>query len=172
MILIILLCCFVTSFTYAQHEEEGHGNKNKNEHHHHHKHHIAIFNGAASNFTHHHTHYSIGIDYEYRFGNFLGSGIIGEYVAIEKGEWLGGIPIFMHFTKGLKLVAAPLLVNRAEHHTHDNHHGETNRVTDFALRLGVSYSFHLGEFALSPSVNYDMGESNSLVYGLSIGIGF
>ena len=170
MVLITLFGFFVTSVSYAQHHEEGHENEKENSHHH--KHHIAVFNGAASNFTHHYTHYSIGLDYEYRFGNFLGAGIIGEYVAIEKGEFVGGLPVFMHFTRELKLVVAPLIINREEHHNHDHHDEETSRVTDSAFRLGASYSFHLGKFALSPSVNYDVGESNSLVYGLNIGLGF
>ena len=168
--LITLLCCYFTSLTYAQHQDEAHQEKTK--HHHHHKHHVAVFNGATSNFSHHNTHYAIGLDYEYRVGDFLGTGIIGEYVAVEKGEWIGGIPIFMHFTKNMKMVVAPILINKEEHHTDDHHHAETSREADIAIRLGGSYSFHLGSVALSPTVNYDVGESHALVYGLSVGIGF
>ncbi|MGM0531014.1 MAG: hypothetical protein ACQER7_06650 [Bacteroidota bacterium] len=168
-ILIVVFFCFISSYTHAQHAKEEHGNET--EHSQFHTHHIALFNGVASNFTHHSTHYSLGIDYEYRFSQFIGTGLIGEYVAVEKGEFLGGIPVFIHFTKGLKLTFAPLLINNEEH-TGDNHHTETNRVTNFAFRMGAGYSFHLGKVSLGPSVNFDMGDSNSLIYGLSVGIGF
>ena len=168
--IILFFFSFLWSYSFAQHAGEEHSDENK--HAHFHKHHIALFNGLTSNFTHNSTDYSIGLDYEYRLSQFIGTGILVEYIAMEKGEILGGLPLFMHFTKGLKLTAAPLLVNKEEHHENSGHHTEESRVTDFAFRLGAGYGFHVGKLSLAPSINFDMGESNALVYGINIGLGF
>mgnify|MGYP006293087375 CR=1 FL=1 len=169
ILIVTLLFCFIWSYTSAQHAEDGHDGE---EHAHYHTHHIAVFNGLTSNFTHNNTAYSVGMDYEYRFSRFIGAGLLTEYIATEEGEILGGLPLFLHLTKGLKVTLAPLLVNKKEHHEDHDHHGEENRVTNFAFRLGAGYGFHVGKLSIAPSINFDMGESSALVYGINIGLGF
>jgi len=169
ILILSLLFCFIWSYTAAQHTEDAHEREKHDDFH---KHHIAVFNGLTSNFTHNNTGYSVGIDYEYRFSRFIGAGLLAEYIATEEGEILGGLPLFMHFTKRLKLTFAPLVLNKEKHHEDPDHHTEESRVTAFAFRLGAGYGFHVGKLSLAPAINFDMGESNALVYGLNIGLGF
>ena len=168
MILGFIVCCSVWSSSYSQNDSKDHDGDHK----HAHKNHIALFNGGTTNFTHHSTNYTLGLDYEYRINNYFGIGLLGEYIAIDKGEFIGGIPVFVHFANDFNLIATPLLINKADHHNEDSHHTELHRNTTFSFRLGMSYSFHIVNFSLSPSVSFDIGESKSLIYGISIGTGF
>jgi hypothetical protein len=155
---------------YAQHHEKDHTSEEK--HQHTHKHHLSMFNGITSNFTHHSNDYSIGIDYEYRLNEKIGLGFIGEYINTKDGEWVTGLPVFIHFAKGLKAIGSPILINKAEHTEDHSTHSDPKRKTEFAFRAGLSYSLHWKKMSIGPVVNFDIGESQSLVYGISIGIGF
>jgi len=155
---------------FAQHHEQEHANEEK--HQHNHKHHLSIFNGLTSNFTHHSNEYTIGVDYEYRVSQWVGLGLIGEYINTKDGEWVAGIPVFIHFAEGLKAIGSPLLINKAVHTEDHSTHSEPERKTELAFRAGLSYSLHWKKLAIGPVVNFDVGESQSLVYGISIGIGF
>ena len=62
--------------------------------------------------------------------------------------------------------------NKEEHLDDHTHNSEPEMKAFFAFRVGIIYGFHLGKLSVAPAVNYDMGESNVLVYGLNIGIGF
>ncbi|SHF44331.1 hypothetical protein SAMN05444483_101126 [Salegentibacter echinorum] len=134
-----------------------------------HKHHIALFNGATTNFSHESTSYTIGLDYEYRISKLFGLGLLGEYIAAESGEFLAGVPFFVHPYKGLKFVAAPMAVF-LEEHTSGEH--KVEKETEFAFRFGTGYDFHFKGFSIGPDINFDFGKTEALNYGLSIGFGF
>lgn len=144
----------------------------QDDHHNFHKNHLALFNGVTSNLSHHTTSYSIGIDYEYRISQHIGTGILGEYIAAENGEYIGGLPLFIHLADHVKLSAVPLLINKKQTHEESHDHADANRETKFAFRLGVGYSFTMGKISVAPVLNFDMGNSLALIYGLSIGTGF
>jgi hypothetical protein len=170
IISIFLSALCISSFVYSQEHEEDH--KKQDKHNHYHKHHLALFNGATTNFTHSSTDYSLGIDYELRLTKTFGLGLLGEYIFTDNGEFIAGVPAFLHFAKSLKITGAPLLIYKEEHIDDHTHHNEANMKTIFAFRVGISYGFHLGKLAVAPAINFDMGESSALVYGLNIGIGF
>ena len=95
--------CLLIVFVFIGTKLIAQGHLHDDEHHikdynkqHYHKHHIAVLNGATSNFDHHSTNYSVGIDYEYRFSQYMGVGVEGEFVAAESAEVLAGIPFFFH----------------------------------------------------------------------------
>ena len=169
----IFLCSLcLCSFSYSQEHEENHKVHDEQEQDHYHKHHLALFNGATTNFTHSSTDYSLGIDYEFRLTKTFGLGLLGEYVFTDNGEYIIGVPLFLHFAKSLKITGAPLLIYKEEHIDDHTHHSEAEMKTIFAFRVGVSYGFHIGKFSVAPAINFDTGEYNALVYGLNIGIGF
>ncbi len=168
----IILSLLVSGQTIAQNHDE-HKEHNGDHHHDFHKHHIALFNGATTNFDHDATDYTVGIDYEFRFCQKFGAGIVGEYVATDSGEWIFGVPVFYHPCGGLKLFAAPLAVFAEEHHDngHNTNH-DSKKEASFSFRIGAAYDFHFGKFSVGPSIDYDMGDTKAFVYGLALGIGF
>ncbi|SRR6056297_167561 len=159
--------CLVSIQLFAQHEVHV-----ENDSHAFHKSHIALFGGATSNFSHNSTHLSAGLDYEYRWNKSFGTGLIVEYVNVEGGEFIGGFPLFVHVGKGFKITLSPIFINKEHHPEETTHHGEAERITTFAFRTGVGYTFHLGTISLEPALFFDAGESNALVYGLTLGKGF
>jgi hypothetical protein len=165
-ILVILSMNGINSFAQHGHKED----KPHNEGHENLKHHIALFNGATTNLDHSSTNYSLGLEYEFKLNSLIGLGLMGEYVAVEKGELVGGIPVFIHITKAFTLTGSPVLINYEKHH--EGSQTDSERETHIAFRTGISYSFHMGALSLSPIVNYEIGETQSLVYGINIGIGF
>lgn len=156
---------------YAQHHDE---HAKQVSHDHHSKHHVAIFNGATTVSSHEITAYTIGVDYEYRISNLLGMGVIGELINTESNEFVTGISVIAHPIKGLKFVAAPLIVYCVPHQT-DEHHVDTHHIereANLFFRIGAGYDFHLGKFSVGPSINYDFGKAQAISYGISLGIGF
>ena len=107
LILILGYLLLGNTLIYAQHHNE---NSNQEAHDHLSKHHIALFNGVTTNLDHNSTAYTLGLDYEYRFSQLLGIGLLGEYIFSEPKEILGGISMFVHPFKGAKIVAAPMLL--------------------------------------------------------------
>ena len=130
--------------------------------------HIALVAGATTNFDHHSTDFTIGLDYEYRFKamhDFFGLGLFGEYITTHGGEIVLGIPVFIHPKAGLKFVMAPIAVMAENHYTHENE-------THFGGRLGIGYDFHLGKISIAPVLNLDYSNTVALNYGLTFGLGF
>lgn len=182
---IISVICFITVLLFTgskliaqEHHEESESHSDATEEHgehHFHKHHFAVLNGATSNFNHHSTDYSVGLDYEYRFSQYMGVGIEGEFVAAESQEVLGGIPFFIHPFKGDKIIVEPMVMyTDAPHHESADAHApvETEKEASFALRVGTGYDFHYKNFSFGPTVNFDIGKTKALVYELSLGVGF
>ena len=166
LILILGYIVLGNTLIYAQHLNEDH---NPEAHNHFSKHHIALFIGATTNFSHESTSYTIGLDYEYRFSKFLGLGLFGEYIVSEPEEILAGLAVYAHPFKGAKLLAAPLLV--FSEGLHDTEH-EPGKAANFAFRIAAGYDFHIGNLSIGPVVNFDIGATKAISYGLSIGFGF
>jgi hypothetical protein len=169
-LILLTIFCLLTPKAFSQNHEDHEEDKTHDKEHHdvHHQNHLALFIGATSNFDHHSTGFTVGIDYEYRFKamhNLLGLGLLGEYVAVDAGEIIVGIPVFIHLLENLKFVVAPLAIFAEDHDTHEN---EMN----FGGRIGIGADFHLGKLSLGPNVNLDLSNTTSLNYGLTIGFGF
>lgn len=145
---------------------------------HHSRHHIALFNGLTTNFDHETTGYSVGLDYEYYLSDLIAAGFIGEYVFSGEGEWILGIPIFIHPTNNFKFGAAPIWIQAEVHH--DDHHGDSHGDTsgdvekewNMGVRFNMAYSIHLGKVSAGPSVSLDITNTTAFVYGLTLGVGF
>jgi hypothetical protein len=164
-IILILACSNVWAQNHEEHDT------------HHSKHHIAIFDGATTNFGHSTTGYSLGLDYEYFISDKIGVGMIGEYVFAGEGELILGVPLFFHPTSNLKLGAAPIGIYAEEHHgyhSYDGHEPTNNTVHKewvLGARLNVAYSLHFGKISAGPSVSLDVANTTAVVYGLAFGIG-
>ena len=161
----------------AQHHDDhsqvsGHGDGHPQ------KNHLAVFLGSTTNFNHHSSYFSVGLDYEYKVTDWLGLGLTGEVVFAESEEIIAGIPIFFHPAKGLIVVIAPLGVFTEEYiDSHEDPHSyetpqEAHKEIHFGVRLGVGYDFHLGKLSIGPAINYDISNTSALEYGINIGIGF
>jgi hypothetical protein len=167
-LITIALLLFSTA-AFAQHYED-HGT-------HHKKHHVALFDGATTNFGHSTTGYSIGLDYEYLMSDVVGAGLIAEYVFSGTGELIVGVPVFYHPTNNLKIGAGPIGVFVEKHHDtlhNDGHDTVSNNVEkewEVGARFNVTYSLHFGSISAGPSVSMDVANTTSLAYGLSFGIG-
>lgn len=163
LVFTVLYLLLSNTFIYAQHND-----KHPEQGSHSSKHHIALFNGATTNFSHNSTSYTIGIDYEYRLSELVGLGLLVEYIAAKPEELLTGVIVFAHPYKGFKFLAAPLVIFSGEHHEIGH---EANKETNFAFRIGAGYDFHFGKLSVGPSVNLDLGKTESLNYGISVGFG-
>lgn len=123
------------------------------------KHHLGLFVGSTSNFSAHHTSFSLGSDYEYRISNLLGVGLLGEMVFAEHKETLVFGSLFVHPIEGLKIVFGNGLA-----FVEDKSH--------YVFRLGTGYDFHVGSLSVTPTINFDFGDGNSFaVYGITFAIG-
>lgn len=184
-----------------KHDDGHHGDDHHGDGHHYSKHHLALFNGGTTNIDHDATGYSLGLDYEFRFNQLLGAGLLMEYVFIGEGEAIVGIPFFVHPVGGLKGIVAPIGINAEVHDSHDDHSddnsddgmkaGSADTTDDHSddhtddhadeshgkewqagVRLGVGYDFHIGNLSVGPSVCADISKTTAIVYGVTIGIGF
>ena len=151
----------------AHHETDAHS-------HHPHKHHVAIFNGATSNLTHNNTAYTVGFDYEYRFSKLVGATVIGEYISTSSSEIIAGAGLLFHPYKAFKFVGAPLAIFAEEHNEGHQpaHHEDGKKEASFAFRFSAGYDFYAGNISIGPVVNYDLGKTDAISYGVAVGIGF
>ena len=133
---------------------------------HHHKNHIALFIGATQAEEHHgernDPHFTLGIDYERRLSTLFGLGLLADGVIGGKRDYLVGVPLFLHASEHIILQLAP-----AWHKVEEGNHSGA------VLRTGIIWSIPVGTGTLSPSLFYDIAESDNIfVFGLSIGKGW
>ena len=166
LVLITIALFLSSTFIYAQHNEE---HSKHESHNHYSKHHVALFNGATTNFSHELTSYTIGIDYEYRLSKFIGIGFLGEYITSKPEEFLTGVGVIAHPFKGIRLLATPLMVYAEENNNEGN---DVKKETSFSFRIGTGYDFHIGKLSVGPSINYDFGNTNAISFGITTGFGF
>jgi hypothetical protein len=104
--------------------------------------------------------FTIGLDYEYRFSQYFGIGLLGEYVGEDERKGIGMVPLFIHPYKGFRFVAAAGVKPKAEE-------------TKFVWRLGIGYRFPIGNWTIAPELNLDFTEGRTVeVFGVSFGYGF
>lgn len=125
-------------------------------------HHAGFFVGASTRFAKEEeteTGLTLGMEYEYRFARAWGLGILAEGVVTSHGrDALLVVPFNWHPWEWLKLSAAPGVEFVSE------------EPEEFVMRLGVAYEFEFGRFNVAPEIAVDLTrESQSLVYGLSVG---
>jgi hypothetical protein len=170
-LLIALLCVlFLTPVIQAKEasgaSHHAAGDAHAHGGHHAHRNHLALFTGATTNFEHESTDFTIGVDYEYRVNDTFGIGLLGEIVYAEHKETIVGVPFFIHMKSSpLKFVLAPGVIMGEDHHHH--------KFEKFLFRGGLGYDIHMGDYAITPTVNADVVDGDvSLVYGIAFGIGF
>ena len=125
---------------------------------HYHRHHVGLLVGN----THedHEDTFTVGLDYEYRFSQYIGIGLLIEYVGEDAREGVGLVPLFIHPYKGLRFIVAPGIKPKADE-------------TKFIWRLGIGYRFPIGNWTIAPEFNIDFTEGErGYVYGVSFGYGF
>jgi hypothetical protein len=145
------------------------GDSDHESNHHHDKNHLALFLGASSNLEHSHTAFTLGLDYEYRFAEKFGTGLLAEYIFEDQAEVLLGVPIVWHPVQNLKIMAAPLVAFSILKVIPDG----TQLHLELGLRLGTAYDFHFKNNSIGPAINLDFIDGNTvLVYGLNFGVGF
>jgi len=133
-----------------------------------HRHHAALIVGAI--FDEHGengTSAGIGVDYEYRFNQWLGLGGFAEYAGGDFDHVLLGVPLFIHPYENWRLaVAAATEIYKDEEHD--------ERKREWVVRTGVGYAFHIDdEYSISPEFYVDFSEHETLyVIGLSFGFGW
>jgi hypothetical protein len=104
--------------------------------------------------------FTIGLDYEYRFSQYFGIGLLGEYVGEDAREGVGMGLLFIHPYKGFRFLAGAGVKPKAEE-------------TKFIWRLGIGYRFPIGNWTIAPEFNLDFTEGRTVeVYGVSFGYGF
>ena len=171
---IFFLLASVSFFTLvnaqnAEHEE--HSAKDLHHENHSHNHHIAVFNGATTNFKHDATSYSLGLDYEY-YLNHLGLGFFGELIFAENTESLIGLSA-SYQTGNIKFITGPFVEFAKTHDTHSTHPDEEWHHK-FGVRVGLAYNFHIKAITIAPGIytDYIEGGTWALVYGVAVGFAF
>jgi hypothetical protein len=154
---VLYIMAFVLSMPFqalaAEEEHEKHKETN------YHPNHVGLFLGSTHDEEEEHK-FTIGLDYEYRFSQYFGIGVLVEYVGEAEREGVGLVPLFVHPYKGFRFMAAPGI--------------KPARDEDkFLWRLGVAYRFPIGNWTIAPEFNIDFsGGETAEVYGVSVGYGF
>jgi hypothetical protein len=155
-ILVLSVAVFLLTMPLQVLAAEEKQEEHKESHYHHN--HVGLFLGS----THEEgeDEFTIGLDYEYRFSQYVGIGVLLEYVGEDDREGVGMVPLFLHPYKGFRWVAAAGVKPKAEE-------------TKFIWRLGIGYRFPIGNWTIAPEFNLDFTEGKTVeVYGVSFGYGF
>ncbi len=122
---------------------------------------VGLFLGATTK-TNGNTEFSIGVEYERRFQDLLGAGLVVEWEPSFEERVLVAPALFVHPVGELLITVAP------------GAQFEENS-TDFVFRLGAAWEFELAHgLALAPTINYDFVESahDAISYGLVLSLSF
>ena len=130
------------------------------EHEHFHRHEITAFGGLTTH-GRSETGGSFGAEYEYRLTELWGAGAWGEYTGGDFDTWLAGAAVTYRPVEPLRFLGSVGAVN-------------DDGDYDGLVRVGVWYSFPVGEYFVAPTFNVDFveGGDTELVYGLSFGRAF
>jgi hypothetical protein len=128
--------------------------------HHYYPNHVAVFGaGLTSNLGHSSHTYTLGADYERRFGAFGVGGLVESVFASHRETIVAGL-LTLHPWEGLKVFAGAGQLSEDDH-------------SNFLKRIGAGYDFHFGRASLTPSLSLDLVHGEELlVYGVSFGLGF
>lgn len=154
-------------------------NKHNNESIHHH--HISAFLGQTTNTHYRESDFTAGIEYAYSLpaiSKQLAFGLLYEYIWNNHSESIIGIPIFYKISDHFSLSLAPCisLLSEEEFETDETTHEtimKTKDISEFLIRFGASYSFHINSVSIAPTFAVDYSNAHfSLVYGLNFGLSF
>jgi len=175
VIVLLLISCHIS--LYAGEEEHGETHEF-----HFHRNHLGLTLAATRQLAEGAgTHFTLGLDYEYRLSKGVGIGVIGELIFAEETEYLFALPLFLHVSESLWFRIAPgfEVAHHSEeggdvHAEEDHSNGDsTSQKTEFLIRIGIGYGFAAGGFTITPTIDLDFFRSHtSLVWGISIGKGF
>jgi hypothetical protein len=149
---LVFICCLAV-LVQAQSvfsSEDHHGSTDK--------HMIGVFLGAEDDARE--TEFSYGFEYEYRFTEHLGGGLL--YERVDDAHHGDGVSVVLgmlslHPHGGWRFV---LGVGREEI---DGSHGHNENL----VRFGAGYDFHLGKFGIEPTISVDRSAGNSkFIYGI------
>lgn len=131
-----------------------------------HPHHVSVFTGATTASSH--THFTIGLDYEFRVLPMLGVGLIYDHAFAFYDTNIVALGFFAHpFDDSTPLGALKFVLAPGVEFEHGH--------SAFVFRLGTAYDIPVGgNFTVSPTFNFDWIENGhtAVVYGLSFGMGF
>ena len=122
---------------------------------------VGFFVGATTK-TNGDTEFATGLEYERRFTDLLGAGLVVEWEPSFEERVLVAPALFVHPVGELLITVAP----GAQFEEHG---------TQFVFRLGAAWEFELGHgLALAPTVNYDFveGAHDAISYGLVLNFAF
>ena len=124
-----------------------------------HDHHAAVFMGATTEDSH--THFTVGVDYEYRFVSEFGVGAFYEHIFGTPDINIVGAPFFWHPIPEGKILVAPGGEFKEGH-------------SAFLVRTGLGYDIALDPVTFTPSffVDFIEGGHEAFVYGIAVGYGF
>lgn len=187
----IILFAFLPIYLFAQHDYNSEHNEHSESHSQHAKNHMGMFLGATSGmYEHGETGFTVGLEYERLLNStspIMGIGLLFEAVMMEETEFVVGVPIFVHPYKGFKFFVSPNMIFRGEEETaiadnadkhtikfqSDAEENVIHSTEKFFIRMGMGYDFHFEKFAVSPTISFDLIESNTyLVYGIGFGYSF
>ena len=141
--------------------------------HEYHKNHGASFLGATTHLDAGDIGFTMGTEYNRRFG-LWGVGFVVEMASsrVER-DIIIGVPVFLYPWRELVLFVAPAAEVASIEEVHG---GESKEVTELEplLRFGTGYWFAVNEvISLAPTFQADVVKGHwSLVYGVSVGVGF
>ncbi len=122
---------------------------------------VGFFLGATTK-TDGDTEFAIGADYERRFSDLLGAGLVVEWEPSFEDRVLVAPALFVHPVGELLITVAP----GAQFERSSTH---------FVFRLGAAWDFELAHgLALAPTINYDFveGAHDAISYGLVLNFSF
>jgi hypothetical protein len=114
---------------------------------------------------------------------------MAEVVLAEHTEYIAAVPVFLHPWSALKFWVAPGVIYAQPHASHDSHddghkfnlrdrpqkgdEGTSEAWTNFLIRFGAGYDFHVGHMSITPTFAVDVFKSQAaLVYGVTFGMAF
>lgn len=121
---------------------------------------VGVYGGFTS--VNGHTNGTFGIEYEHRFNDLIGAGVVFETTPNAHGG--DGTSLYMgqlhlHPWQELRLSAG---FGKEDIH-HEGAHSED------VWRVGAAYDFHVGGFGVAPSLNLDrVGGHTAKVFGISL----
>lgn len=105
--------------------------------------------------------FTLGIDYEYRFSDFLGVGLVAEYASGDLDAYTYLLVADLHITNSFIAQVGPGV---------EFHSGHKMEVA----RIGLLYEFEVSGFTVSPQLHYDYhrNHKSAVVAGLAVGMSF
>ena len=117
------------------------------------------------------TDYTLGIEYEYRFNQWFGLGIVGEHTP--NRHFGDGVSVALGTIHYHPFGAWRVTAGYGYEDVHDaslkRSKGKLPTKNEDVIRIGVSYDFHVGKFGIAPSASVDfVGGKEVGVIGVSL----